>query len=338
MKSFLLSAFALLFASCTDILSGEESTSPPIILPGMPGLEWMTENLSGYGGTEINGNTYYTYDEAVEAVKQLGNGWRLPTREEVEALSELEGSGDADRKGRWFGGNHDTDHAGSLFLPASGCYVVSTGSLIHICTSGYIWSSSPYIVDGSIGYLAGHLQFYLDGAFVQACDRPSFGFTVRCVRNIDNYTSSDRPRLEWMTENLSGYGGTEVDGRWYYTWDQALVAESQLDDGWRLPTVEEFLELCGSEPTWDDERNGCWFGFNHNTGQKGRLFFPANGSLMSVDINGGSFGGFATDGGYWSSSYHGGNFVNCLIFSYIMANATHRYRTDGLSIRCVRDI
>ncbi|MDE6828349.1 MAG: hypothetical protein K2P46_06500, partial [Alistipes sp.] len=40
----------------------DEKAGSTIILSGLPHLEWMTENLSGLGGTEINGNTYYTYD------------------------------------------------------------------------------------------------------------------------------------------------------------------------------------------------------------------------------------------------------------------------------------
>ena len=40
-----------------------EEKAKTIILPGMPGLEWMTENLQGFGGTEIDGRTYYTWEE-----------------------------------------------------------------------------------------------------------------------------------------------------------------------------------------------------------------------------------------------------------------------------------
>lgn len=71
-----------------------ESTKPrTIILPGLPHLEWMTENLSGFGGTEVDGRWYYTYNEAVAAVKQLGNGWRLMTRGEAVDLAPWVASG-----------------------------------------------------------------------------------------------------------------------------------------------------------------------------------------------------------------------------------------------------
>ncbi len=79
------------------------------------------------------------------------------------------------------------------------------------------------------------------------------------------------PHLEWMAENLTGHGGTEVNGRWYYTWDQAMAAAAELGDGWRLPTREEFKKLCELGSTWDEEMRGRWFG--------GKLFLEAAGYL-----------------------------------------------------------
>ncbi len=96
-------------------LAAAAATPSTIILPGLPHLEWMTENLSGFGGTEVDGRTYYTYDEAVAAVEQLGDGWRLSTTEEWEILDRL-GSvwqdGPHGLPGRLFGGG--------LFLEAAG--------------------------------------------------------------------------------------------------------------------------------------------------------------------------------------------------------------------------
>ena len=106
-----------------------EEKAKTIILPGIPHLEWMTENLTGHGGTEIDGCWYYTYEQAEEAVKQLGDGWRLPTRGEMLDLDDLGSTWDDERKGRWFGGNHATDHEGSLFLEAAGYRLHCDGSL-----------------------------------------------------------------------------------------------------------------------------------------------------------------------------------------------------------------
>ena len=151
-----------------------------IILPGMPHLEWMTENLTGHGGTEIDGETYYTYDEAEEAVKQLGDGWRLPTRGEMVDLDDLGSTWDDERKGRWFGGNHDTDHAGSLFLPAAGCRDRSTGALTNVGTYGYYWSSSSYAAGNRN---AGSLSFHSGAVYPLYYNYRAYAFSVRCVRN-----------------------------------------------------------------------------------------------------------------------------------------------------------
>ena len=157
------------------------STQPRIILPGMPGLEWMTENLTGFGGTEIDGRWYYTYDEAEEAVKQLGEGWRLPIDDEFVQLDELGSTWDAERKGRWFGGNHGTDHEGSLFLPAAGYRRNSTGALTNVGTDGYYWSSSSYAA-GYVG--AGGLSFGSGDVNPLSGGYRAYGFPVRCVRNV----------------------------------------------------------------------------------------------------------------------------------------------------------
>ncbi|MCM1301975.1 MAG: fibrobacter succinogenes major paralogous domain-containing protein [Bacteroides cellulosilyticus] len=151
-----------------------------IVLPGLPHLEWMTENLKGFGGTEIDGRTYYTYDEAVEAVKQLGNGWRLPTRGELVDLDDLGSTWDEERRGRWFGGNHDTDHEGSLFLPASGYRGSTSGALNGVGAQGLCWSSSPTAAGNAN---AGHLGFRSGVVLPLNSNGRAFGFTVRCVRN-----------------------------------------------------------------------------------------------------------------------------------------------------------
>ena len=159
-----------------------------IILPGMPHLEWMTENLSGFGGTEIDGRWYYTYDEAVEAVKKLGDGWRLPTRGEMVDLDDLGSTWDDDRKGRWFGGNHATDHEGSLFLEASRYRERTSGALTSVGARGLWWSSSP-AASGST--YASDVNFYASYVYPMDSDNRAFGFAVRCVRNLQRASASE---------------------------------------------------------------------------------------------------------------------------------------------------
>ena len=145
------------------------------------GLLWDTENLV-IGGYEKDGYHYYTWQEAMDAAKSVGK--RLPTREEWKALCDLGSTWDDERKGRWFGGNHDSDHKGSLFLPIAGLSSSKGLSyptkMIGTSTGGYYWSSSPYY--GGYSH-AGYL--YFNSGFVNPLDNYSraYGFSVRCVRD-----------------------------------------------------------------------------------------------------------------------------------------------------------
>lgn len=143
----------------------------------LSGLLWDTENLA-IGGYEKDGHHYYTWQEAMEAAKSVGK--RLPTWQEWEALCDLGSTWDDELKGRWFGGNHNSDHKGSLFLPAAGLRDGNSGELANTSSNGYYWSSSPnYGGNGN----ASSLYFYsgyvnpLDGSY------RANGFSVRCVQN-----------------------------------------------------------------------------------------------------------------------------------------------------------
>ena len=145
------------------------------------GLLWDTENLA-IGGYEKDGRHYYTWDEAMEAARSVGK--RLPTRYEWEELCDLGSTWDDERKGRWFGGNHDSDHKGSLFLPIAGLSS-SKGlgyrtKMIGTSTGGYYWSSSPYY--GNNNY-AGYLYFYSGNVYPLNGNYRAYGFSVRCVRD-----------------------------------------------------------------------------------------------------------------------------------------------------------
>lgn len=145
------------------------------------GLLWDTENLT-IGGYKKDGHHYYIWQEAIDAARSVGK--RLPTREELKALCDLGSTWDDERKGRWFGGNHDSDHKGSLFLPIAGLSS-SKGlgyrtKMIGTSTSGYYWSSSPGY--GSSNY-AVNLYFSSGTVFPQDRGIRTFSFSVRCVRD-----------------------------------------------------------------------------------------------------------------------------------------------------------
>ena len=154
--------------------SVSDPESDPIELCG---LLWDRENLA-IGGYEKDGHHYYTWKEAMDAAKSVGK--RLPTREELKALCDLGSTWDDKLKGRWFGGNHDSDHNGSLFLPAAGLRSNYSGELADTSSYGYYWSSSPNY-GGSNG--AGYLSFYSGYVYPLSNNLRAYGFSVRCVRD-----------------------------------------------------------------------------------------------------------------------------------------------------------
>lgn len=145
------------------------------------GLLWDTENLT-IGGYKKNGHHYYTWEDAMDAAKSVGK--RLPTRKEWKALCDLGSTWDDELKGHWFGGNHDTDHKGSLFLPAAGFgYYNDLGycaKLAGTSLTGYYWSSS---MDDERGDYAGSLHLGSIGVSPLEINLITLGFSVRCVRD-----------------------------------------------------------------------------------------------------------------------------------------------------------
>ncbi len=141
------------------------------------GLLWDTENLA-IGGYEKDGHHYYTWQEAMDAAKAVGK--RLPTWQELKALCDLGSTWDDELKGRWFGGNHNSDHKGSLFLPAAGLRSGNSGELARTSSHGYYWSSSPYYGGGDN---AGSLDFYSGYVSPLNSNTRALGFSVRCVQN-----------------------------------------------------------------------------------------------------------------------------------------------------------
>lgn len=138
------------------------------------GLLWDKENIS-VGGTEKDGHHYFTWAEAMEAAEKQGK--RLPTADEWKALCGLGSTWDEKLKGRWFGGNHNTDRKGSIFLPACGLHDKVNAYASHL---GFYWSSSSGAGDSS---QARYLYFSLIVAHVFHYDVGS-RFPLRLVRDI----------------------------------------------------------------------------------------------------------------------------------------------------------
>ena len=133
------------------------------------GLAWDKENLS------VDGNTYFTYQEAKIEAAKLGK--RLPTKEEFEELLKLPRTWDLTNNGLLVAGkSDDLKTNNSLFFKALG--YVFCGSLQSDYGSGGYWSSSR---DNRA--FAFYLGFY--NSFIRMNKIiPSLKFTVRCVTDI----------------------------------------------------------------------------------------------------------------------------------------------------------
>ena len=133
------------------------------------GLAWDKENLS------VDGNTYFTYQEAKIEAAKLGK--RLPTKEEFEELLKLPRNWDLTNGGLLVAEkSDDLKTNNSLFFKALG--YISCGSLCSDYGSGGYWSSSR---DNRA--FAFYLSFY--NSFIRMNKIiPSLKFTVRCVSDI----------------------------------------------------------------------------------------------------------------------------------------------------------
>ena len=122
----------------------------------------------------IDGVTYYSFANACKKFANdktdgsytEANVWRLPTQDELTALTSLSGSWQASPAGwTW------TIGSASLFLPAAGyCY---DGGAFIVGVYGFYWSSTP-----DDEFSAYYLNFY-SGDCVVDYDSRENGFTVR---------------------------------------------------------------------------------------------------------------------------------------------------------------
>lgn len=109
------------------------------------------------------------------------------------------------------------------------------------------------------------------------------------------------------------------------------AARVYLGDPWRMPTSNEFQELCDNctiEWTTVNGVNGRLFTSNVN-GNK--IFFPAAGRYVGMSLeNSGSWGYF------WQSAYYTQNSVRALTFSRTQINPQNSVaRYYGFSVRAV---
>ena len=170
---------AVSFVSCTKSSTLKTSYDEKSYVE-ICGLKWTTKNV---GATEDNpyGN-YYTYEQALGACP---DGWRLPTSDELEQLSQFHSMAVIYNglHGVWFSGSTPyKDGVDAIFLPMAGRYegmgTVVGGVEVLVGYVGCYWSST----DGDAGYAAYKLDFGSELVFVR-CDSRNDGYSVRCVKD-----------------------------------------------------------------------------------------------------------------------------------------------------------
>ena len=150
------------------------------------GSEVLNRNIFYYQYTVNNDwcTTSETSWDSSSAYNPCPPGWRVPTGDEITALKNSgstwvnSGSGGIDDlPGRWYGGNHSTDHSGSVFIHAAGKRL-PTGSCNSRNSYGHYWTSSA---SGTSG-----VDFFLnsESSAVDASYR-AYGFSIRCVKSVE---------------------------------------------------------------------------------------------------------------------------------------------------------
>jgi uncharacterized protein (TIGR02145 family) len=135
--------------------------------------------------------------------------------------------------------------------------------------------------------------------------------------------------LRWDREN------TVIEDREHLNWYEALgVAQA---NGKRLPTPEEWEALIDLGSTWDDDREGRWFGNDHElkADSKESIFLPAAGARYR---NGGAQAYVGSIGADWSSAVTSTNSCYLYFTSGSIFAANTYPRANGLPVRCVADI
>ena len=184
------------------------------------GLAWDKENLS------VDGNTYFTYQEAKIEAAKLGK--RLPTKEEFEELLKLPRNWDLTNGGLLVAEKSDDLKTNNSLLFKTLGYI-SCGSLHLDYGAGGYWSSS---LDN--GMFAFYLEFY--NSFIRMNSNiPSLKFTVRCVSDIKQETMKKSQEIEfkipegYVIDNSKSTDNKivckKIEPKYPKSWNEAFISE-----------------------------------------------------------------------------------------------------------------
>ncbi len=108
-------------------------------------------------------------------------GWRVPTAAEFQSLISSGYTyvdvGLNNQRGYWFGGRHNTDRVGSIFISLSGYRRGSDSSPINRNITGYYWTMDSDLINARM------LQMNSSTVQMNSWSRAN-GFSVRCVKEL----------------------------------------------------------------------------------------------------------------------------------------------------------
>ena len=185
--------------------------------------------------------------------------------------------------------------------------------------SGTLWATCNVGADTPEGY-----GDYFAWGETQPKDVYTWSTYQYCMGSWNSMT-------KYCTNSDYGYNGFTDNLTTLLPEDDAAAAN--WGNGWRMPTKEEFEELCNNTTVTWTQQNGV----------KGRLFTASNGNSLFLPAAGSRWGGgldLAGDRGhYWSSSLATGGPYYAWYF-YFSSDFTYVYsynRYGGQSVRAVRE-
>ena len=148
---------------------------------------WLGHNLQmpadpEHGIYVVDGETYFTWEAAMRAAKEYGNGWRLPSMEDWNKLSKFCGgdvkSGTRLKSTSGWNGENGFDTYGFDGKPA-GYYSPGHSRVDAVVRNGGFWSSTLYGTSSAYcRYLGCDDSYFREGYF----DR-SYGLSVRLLKD-----------------------------------------------------------------------------------------------------------------------------------------------------------
>ncbi|MCL2328727.1 MAG: hypothetical protein FWC39_09505 [Bacteroidetes bacterium] len=169
-----ISVFAFVAVSCSQAPKNTKTTDVGVVING---VTWATRNIGERGAfvsQPYHTGNLYTWDEAKNACPA---GWRLPTYDEMNNLSQVpyEWVTKNGVTGREFGTAPNT-----LFLPAAGCREFTTSVLDSVSAVGGVGRCGVYWCGTETGHFPYFIYFYSDTTGLST-DCIMFSCSVRCV-------------------------------------------------------------------------------------------------------------------------------------------------------------